>query len=134
MNKFNKKGMNVDFYTVIFLLLNLVFFAMMFIFISNSSNSSLAYEQHYAKEIAMLVDSATPGMIFNIDFTKGFDIAKENSKLKDLVIIDEENNLIKVSLRNSGGYQMVYFTDYSFKVRESPETKKILIEVLDDKQ
>ena len=134
MNKFNKRGMNVDFYTVIFLLLNLAFFAMMVIFVSNSDNSSLAYEQHYAKEIALLIDSSSPGMIFNLDFSKGFDIAKENSKFKDLVVIDEENSLIKVTLRNSGGYQIAYFPGYHFNIRESPETKKILIEVLDDKK
>jgi len=134
MNKLNKRGMNVDFYTVIFLLLNTIFFAMMFVFISNSSNSSLAYEQHYAKEIALLIDSSNPGMKFNIDFTDGFKIARDNSKLNDLVIIDEEKNLVRVSLRSSGGYEIAYFPKYSFNLRESPETNKIFIEVLDDKK
>ena len=134
MNKLNKRGMNIDLYTVIFLLLNTAFFAMMFLFISNAQNSSLAYEQRYAKEIALLIDASTPGSIYNMDFTNGFDIAKENSKLKDLVVIDSANNLVKVSLRGSGGYQVAYFTNYPISIRESPETKKIVIEVLDDKK
>lgn len=126
----NKRGMQEDLYTIMFILLNIVFFSMMFVFISNSRDSALAYEQIYAKQVTLLLDSAYPGMVFNLNFDQGFTIAQKNEKSSGLLIIDEKNNKVNVYLRNSGGYQVSYFSEYSFNVTEFPSTKKIRIEVL----
>lgn len=128
----NKRGMQEDLYTVMFISLNIIFFSMMFMFISNSKDSALAYEQIYSKQVALLLDSAYPGMVFDLNFDQGFKIAEKNGKSSQLLVIDEKNNEVNIYLRSSGGYSESYISEYKFNVTEFPSTKKIRIEVLED--
>ncbi len=101
----------------------------MIVFVSSSSNNSLLYEQIYAKEIALFLDSAKPGMEIILNFDKGFDIAEGNNRKTNLVKIDEENNEIHVALRSSGGYNMTYFTNYNITLVENSKQKWIYLKV-----
>ena len=99
------------------------------IFVSSSSNNSLLYEQIYAKEIALFLDSAKPGMEIILNFDKGFETASGNNRNSNLVKIDEENNEVHVSLRSSGGYNMTYFTNYNITLVENSKQKWIYLKV-----
>lgn len=129
MKYINKKGMDVSYSAIIFLTLNVIFISIMMIFVSSSSNNSLFYEQIYAKEIALFLDSAKPGMEIILNFDKGFDIAEGNNRKTNLVKIDEENNEIHVALRSSGGYNMTYFTNYNITLVENSKQKWIYLKV-----
>lgn len=129
MKYMNKKGMDVSYSAIIFLTLNIIFISIMIVFVSSSGNNSLLHEQIYAKEIALFLDSAKPGMEILLNFDKGFEIAKGNNREVNLVKIDEENNEVQVSLRSSGGYNMTYFTNYNVTLVENSKQKWIYLKV-----
>lgn len=129
MKYLNKKGVEISYYAVIFLTLNITFISIMMYFVVSSSNNAFFYEQVYAKEIVLFLDSAKPGMDLTLNFDKGFDIADGNNKKSPLVQIDEENNEVHVSLNNRGGYNMTYFTNYNITLTENSQYKRIRLEV-----
>lgn len=129
MRNMNKRGMDVTYYTVIFLVLNLIFISSMLYFVYSSKNNRLTYEQLYAKEIALFLDIAKPGMEILLNFEKGFEISKENENDEKLVEINPQTNEIKVKLGKEGGYLIKYFTTNKVTVTESAQEKKILIKV-----
>jgi uncharacterized protein (UPF0333 family) len=70
----NKRGEFVDIIGLketIFLVLNIVFFVIMFGFVYSSGTRAFVYEESYAKQIALLIDNAKPGMNILINFDKG---------------------------------------------------------------
>jgi hypothetical protein len=112
----NKKSESLIYPTVIFIILNILFFSILLLFVFKSSSGALIYEQVYAKQIALIIDKAKPDMEISIDFSEGIKIAKKNKlseeQLKRIVEIDSKTNKIIVSLSNKGGYSFKYFPDY----------------------
>lgn len=129
MKHMNKKGMDTSYHAVIFLILNVLFISIMMIFVSSSRNNSLFYEQIYAKEIALFLDSAKPGMEMILDFEEGFEIAKSNGIESGLVNIDEEKGEIHVALKKEGGYNLTYFTMHDITLTEDSGQKWIILKV-----
>ena len=100
---------------VVFLVLNILFFSIFLLFIFKQSTGAFIYEQAYAKQISILMDSAKPGMTIYVNLTKGNEIAKKNSwDIKNIVSIDDEENKVRVKLANRGGYETSFFTNYKF--------------------
>ena len=67
-------------------------------------------EQIYAKEIAMIGDSAKPLMMIKIDMSKGEKIAEKNGiDFSNIVRID--GNIVEVKLTSKGGYKYSFFND-----------------------
>ena len=128
----NKRGENLIFPIVIFIVLNLIFFSLLLMFVFKSSTGALVYEQAYAKQIALLIDSAKPVTQFSIDFTKGFEIAEKNElsfeEKKNLV--EFKDNRVIVKLDDKGGYGFGYFSDYGVS---SYFDENLLIVILNDK-
>ncbi len=112
----SKRGEELTTPIIMILLLDIVVFVILLIFVSKASSGALIYEGVYAKEIAFLIDGSRPGTDISMDFSKAIEIAKKNGVkeegLKNLVEIDEENNLVKVSLRGDAGKEFYYFSDY----------------------
>ncbi len=126
-----KRGEELTTPVIMMLLLTVMVFIILFIFVSQASTGALIYESVYVKEIAFFIDSARPGTDIAIDFTKALKIAEKNGlkgdALNNLVQIDEEDNLIKVSLRGKSGRSMYYFSDY--KVVSVLEGNKLILRV-----
>lgn len=106
---------------VIFIVLNLAFFVILSLFIIKSATGAIVYEQVYAKQIALLIDSAKPDMDITFDMSNAIEIARENKFnndktklsediLKQIVKFDKSNNAIIVSLASGGGYSYKYFS------------------------
>ena len=80
--------------SIIFIVLNLIFFSAMFGFVSTKSNSSALYAEAYAKQVALLIDHSRPNMKITLDlsdFYKNIDkgsMAIEPTK-KEVVIYGE---------------------------------------------
>jgi hypothetical protein len=129
-----KRGMNLSLFTVIFLVLNLIFFSMMFYYVSKSSNGALVYEQIYSKEISMVLDSLSPGDEVIIDFSEPYSVAKEHKTIQKLITIDSKNKQLIVSLSSRGGYATKYFSNYKFVLEElfNEKSQKIKITVEDN--
>ena len=126
--KNKKAGTDVIFPPFMFIVLNLIFFAILLAFIYRSSQGGLIYEQAYAKEIAMLIDEAKPGMDISFKMDKGIELAEKNNKDKNKIVRIDKNRVI-VDLSGKGGYSFKYFSDYDVKTSfdEKENILKIII-------
>src|SRR3990167_9089783 len=70
----NKKGLDLMHSTIIFIVLNLIFFLAMFAFVARTGSNAAIYEQIYAKEIALAIDQARPGTTISIFYGQEADI------------------------------------------------------------
>lgn len=108
----NKRGEGILWDNIIYILLFLVFFLMMFYFVSSYQDGAFFWEDFYAKEITNLINHAEPGIEFKIDVSKLAVIAvKRGKNLHDLISIDNVNNKIIVSVRNGVGTSFNFFND-----------------------
>lgn len=111
----NKRGSeNLVIPVVIFIILNLMFAVIIMGYVFKSSTGALVYEQAYAKQIVLLVDSAKPVTQFSIDFTKGLEIAEANELNSEQIsnLVKIRDNEVLVKLGKAGGYKFGYFSDY----------------------
>ena len=106
----NKKGVLTG--TVIFLILNVVFFTLVLFFASQSISGLDIKEKILAKQIALFVNSAKPEtlMIFNIQ--KYIDMAEKKLEVENIVKIEDGN--IKVKL-NEDTFVYPHFSDYNIE-------------------
>ena len=94
---------------IIFIVLNLIFLTILIIFLFSKMGDAAVLEERYAKQIALIIDSAKPVMEIHLNME---DAIKESSKEKwegDIVTIQE--NIVKVKLREKGGYSYSFFND-----------------------
>jgi len=111
----NKKGSDLLQQYVIFILLNLVFLAILLTFISSKVRGVAVLEESYSKNIALLVDAATPIMEMKINMEDAFDTAEKNEILRD-EIVKIENNSVTVKLSADSGYTYHFFNDVDVTV------------------
>lgn len=115
LNNWSKRADTPLYETIIFLVLNLVFVVVLLIFVWSSGGKAFVYEQIYAKQVALLIDNAKPGMTIFLDVTKIVEVANEKIKTVDLdkiVVINQEENKVIVDLSGQGGHSFQYFSDY----------------------
>ena len=95
----------------IFIVLNIVFFAIMLIFVYNSGSNILVKEQSYAKEIALIIDNCKPGMSVLLNINDLIETAKKNNfPVENIVKLDKKNNRALVSLRQNSVVGFQYFS------------------------
>lgn len=128
---FDKRGESDDviFPTVIFVLVNIIFFSFLIAFVYRGASGALAYEQTYAKEIALILDKAKSGSNISIDFSEGYEISKKNNfaqnDFSNLVRIDKDK--VYVSLDNGGGYSMPYFSNLETELKFNVQQNKLVL-------
>ena len=105
----DKKG-NLIFPTVIFIVLNIMFFGILLIFVFRTSGGAVVYEQAYAKQIALIIDEARPVMEIKLNMEEGMKLAEKNNIDFD-GIVKIENNVVIVKLSRRGGYSYSFFND-----------------------
>lgn len=98
---------------VIFIILNVLFLAILILFLLRQGQGAVILEQSYAKQIALLIDSAKPGMTLVLDMSKAKDLLEKNGLDFENIII-KTDNIITVKLSESGGYSYSYFNDVDF--------------------
>ncbi len=123
----SKKG-DIDLmYTVMFLVLNFIFFTTLLAFVYRASTGTLVYEQLYAKQIAFAIDEAVPGMKIFIEMREGFEIAKKNKVTNTDFIVRLKDSKVLVRLGKEGGYFFSYFSNY--KIEKSFKGNVLVLEV-----
>lgn len=95
---------------VVFIILNVLFLSILVMFLMKQGQGAVLLESSYAKEAALLIDDAKPGMIFILNMEKGMGVAKENG-IDFSEIVEVGNNYIGVKLTDKGGYQYTFFND-----------------------
>ncbi len=131
----NRKG-TILIENVVFLILNVIFLSILILFITLQGSGLIILEQSYAKQTALIIDSAKPGMVVFLDFEKGFNKIKENfgesydikNNLKnDIIRIND--NVVTIKLNKDAerkGYSYSFFNEI--------ELKNYYIDIRDDRQ
>jgi hypothetical protein len=110
----NKKG-NILTENIIFIILNLVFLSILVVFLFSKMGSAAILEEKYAKQIALILDSAEPGMTIHLNMKDAIKIAKkENRDLNNIISI--QDNVVNVQLREKGGYSYSFFNDIDYDI------------------
>jgi hypothetical protein len=95
---------------LVFILLNAIFIFVLILFLFKQGEGAIVLEQTYAKQIALLVDSAHPDMLIKIDMEKGYKIAEKNGiNFADAVSV--HGNVVHVQLNDKSGYSYSFFND-----------------------
>ena len=95
---------------VIFIILNLVFLMILIVFLFRQGNGAIVLEQSYAKNIALLIDSAKPVMEMKLNMEDAMNLAEKNGVARD-EIVKISGNIVTVKLSRDGGYSYSFFND-----------------------
>ncbi len=110
---FGKKG-ELLISNIIFIVLNLVFLAILIVFIVKQGSGAIVLEQSYAKQIALLIDSAKPITEVRMDMKEGIEKAKNEigeERIKNKEVVKITGNLVTVKITDKGGYSYNFFND-----------------------
>lgn len=122
----NKKG--IGYTEIIFIFLNLMVFSCLLIFINSASNNSSIYEQTYAKQIALMIDSASPNMTISLDISEAVKYAEKNKKdIVEAFRINSNTKEVFVNLDKKGGYSFYYLSNYNIGLQIDGNRLNIVI-------
>lgn len=96
---------------IIFIMLNLVFLTILFLFLFSKTGDAAVWEEKYAKQIALIIDSAKPGMEISLNMK---DALEKADKDWDGKIVTIQDNIVTVQLREKGGYSYSFFNNVYF--------------------
>jgi len=123
-----KRGSNILTENIIFIVLNLVFLAILMAFLISRMGNAAVLEEKYAKQIAMIIDAAKPEMEIYLDMENGIKDARENG-ISDLGIVTIQNNVVTVKLRDKGGYSYSFFNDVDVENIYPIDNKNVRIKI-----
>jgi len=105
---------------LIFIILNLVFLGILVLFLINQGNGAIFLERSSAKQISLLIDASSLNSLLKLDFEKPMKAAEKNGvDIGDIVKIDNEKNLVTISLKEKSSYSYHFFNDV--KVESYPD-------------
>ena len=111
----NKKGVDLLHSTIVFLLLNAMFFGIMFGVVYKAGTNSAFYEQLYSKQIALLVDNSKHGTILSINLNS-IEKTLEKEKISPSEAFDIKDNNVIVKITKGGkGYSFPYSSNYNIE-------------------
>ena len=127
----NKKG-EILVGNVIFIVLNIIYLSILITFLYTRASGAVLLEEVSAKQIALLIDGAQPGMFFYLNMEQAYDSAEENG-VDFSSIITKNGNTITVKLDNEGGragYSYSFFNDVDVNISNITKNKeyKFIIE------
>lgn len=105
----NKRGINLMLANVMFLVINALAFSGAFAAVSRVGTTATAFEESYAKQIALLIDASKPGTKIEIDVSDLAIIANERAFYPTVQLNCAENEIF-VKLTSTSGYTYKYFT------------------------
>ena len=131
--KFNsrKASVNPTLETVVITIWVVGLAAITLFFIVRPSVGVTAYEQIFAKKIALEIDKAEPGMTIHMDIYDIYKIAKGNKFKGKLVDINNDLNKVNVKLTKGTGYNFYYFTDVNVVWNIDMDKKELMLDIRD---
>jgi len=109
MKKRSSKKGNILTENVIFIVLNLVFLTILILFLFSKMGDVGTLEEKTAKQIALIIDSAKPGMEISLSIKDAVEKANKENWGGKIVFI--EGNIITVQLKEGRGYSYSFFND-----------------------
>ena len=112
LNKRGESEKNPLPYSVIYILLFLIFLAPIFIFVNSQRDGAALWEDFDAKEIVRMIDLAEPGTEAWIDVTESIKVSRKNKiSDKDAFKFNNVDNELVVRLRQQGATGFKFFND-----------------------
>jgi hypothetical protein len=109
MKKRNSKKGNILTENVIFIVLNLIFLTILLLFLFSKMGDVGILEEKTAKQIALIIDSAKPGMEISLSIKDAVEKANKENWEGKIVFI--EGNIVTVQLKEGTGYSYSFFND-----------------------
>ena len=100
MEKRGKKG-NILTENIIFIVLNLAFITIFLLFLFSKTSGTAVLEEKYAKQIALMIDAAEPGMIIHLNMEDTIEKAVEN-KINPSNSVSITGNVVTIKLSEKG--------------------------------
>lgn len=117
---------------LIFIILNLVFIIILILFIAAQGGGAILIEQEYAKQIALLIDSAKPISIINLNMDRALELAEKNNiPFEDVVSIN--GNVVKIKLSDDSGYEYSFFNNVNVVAFEEGNPRGIYTFTINEK-
>lgn len=110
MREKDRKG-NILMENIVFIIINVMFLTILAIFLTSQMNNATVTEERYAKQIALLIDAAKPGMEMTLKIPKKTLREAEENGLSEDEIITIDGNQINVKIRKGGGYDYSFFNE-----------------------
>ncbi len=124
-----KKRAQILVENVVFIVLNLIFLTILILFIYSKSGGEAVLEEKYSKQIALLIDSAKPGMVIHLNMEDAIEKAKEEwGEDKVSKIVSVKGNIVTVKLREKGENSYSFFNDVDVSVypdKTNPKTGNV---------
>ncbi|MCK5043897.1 hypothetical protein KAR52_02760 [Candidatus Pacearchaeota archaeon] len=106
--RFSRRG-EILVENIIFIILNLIFLTILMVFLFSKMGSVAVLEEMYAKQIALTLDSAEPGMEIHFNMENAFD--KKEKEWDVLQMVNIQENVVTVKLQEKGGYAYSFFNN-----------------------
>ena len=105
----NKRG-EILIENVVFILLNLAFLAILFLFLLKQGQGVILWEESSAKQIALLIDASPANTFLTINMQKPLKVAKKKGiDLNNIIKVN--GNIVTVKLSEDSGYDYSFFND-----------------------
>lgn len=109
---------------IIFIVLNLLFISILVVFLINQTSGTAALGDTYSKNIALLIDSARPGMSITVDMQNALKLAEKNG-VDFSKILSIKGNYVTVDLSGKGGKSYHFFNNINVStVRAEKDTSQ----------
>jgi hypothetical protein len=112
---------------VIFIILNLVIFAILVLFILNKGNGISGLEDSYSKQIALLIDSAKPGTEIKIDLSKAKEANEKWFSENYVNAVRITENLVTVQLDEKSSKSYSFFNNVVPRIDVYPEGSLLIV-------
>jgi hypothetical protein len=110
MKAIKKKKATILPENVIFIILNVLFLAILIIFITKQGSGVINLEESYAKQICLLIDSAEPVSVIKLNMEKARKVSEKNNvAFENIIKINEGENIVTVRLSSDSGYSYSFF-------------------------
>jgi len=129
MLKKNKRA-NILTENVVFIILNVVFLTILVVFLFVKVSDGAVFEEKYSKQIALMIDSAQPGMQISLEVKDAVDHAESGwlrNNFHEAFVV--EDNLVKVKLSSKGGYSYSFFNDVYPVLEFYPDNEEVVITI-----
>lgn len=105
----NKKAQDVITGNIMFIILNVLYFAILIIFLSQYGSGTGNLEKLYVRQIAMALDNAQPGTETSIYLPDMFDKAAKDGYKNSTINVDYIGGIITVKLSGRSGASYYFF-------------------------
>lgn len=122
----NEKATNLLMEHIVFLILLVVFVAIIFGTLNRIESNASLKEQIYSKQIALVIDKAEPGMEVELDIYELYSTARKKKFNGKIIEINNEANKVIVKLVQGKGYEYYFFNDVDV-VWNLKDDKKLLL-------